>query len=75
MRDTERGRDIARGRSRLSVRSLMWGLNPRILGSQPEPEADTQPLSHPDAPIFKYSVHIFILIDFDLLRLKNKIKR
>ena len=26
------------------------GLNPRILGSRPEPKADTQPLSHPGAP-------------------------
>ena len=25
------------------------GLNPGILGSQPEPKADTQPLSHPGA--------------------------
>ena len=32
------------------------GLNSRILGSQPEPKADSQPLSHPGAPwkiIFK----------------------
>ena len=32
------------------------GLDPRILGSQPELKADTQPLSHPGAPfvaIFK----------------------
>ena len=25
-------------------------LDPRILGSQPEPKADAQPLSHPDTP-------------------------
>ena len=31
MRYTERGRDIGRGRSRLPVGSLMWGL---ILGPQ-----------------------------------------
>ena len=27
------------------------GLDPWTLGSQPEPKADTQPLSHPRAPI------------------------
>ena len=26
------------------------GLYPRTLGSQPEPKADTQPLSHPGVP-------------------------
>ena len=26
------------------------GLDPRVLGSRPEPKADTQPLSHPGAP-------------------------
>ena len=26
-------------------------LNPRILGSQPEPKGDAQPLSHPGAPV------------------------
>ena len=28
------------------------GLDPRTLGSQPEPKADAQPLSHPSAPPF-----------------------
>ena len=45
MRDTERGRDIGRGRSRLPV-----GLNPRTPGSCPEPKADAQPLNHPGIP-------------------------
>ena len=27
------------------------GLNPRTPGSQPEPKADAQPLSHPGAPL------------------------
>ena len=39
MRDTERGRDTGRGRSRLHVGSLMWErLDPRSPGSHPEPE-------------------------------------
>ena len=42
MRDTERetGRDIGRGRSRLHAGRLMWGPDPRTLGSHPEPKAD-----------------------------------
>ena len=28
------------------------GLDPRTLGSQPEPKADAQPLSHPGVPVF-----------------------
>ena len=51
MRDTE-SRDTGRERSRLPAGSPMGGLDPTILGSQPEPKADTQPLSHPDAPIW-----------------------
>ena len=50
MRDTERGRDIGRGRSRVPAGSPMLGLDPGTLGSQPEPKADAQPLSHPGAP-------------------------
>ena len=48
-RHTERSRDIGRGRSRLCWEPD-WGLDPRTLGSGPEPKADTQPLSHPGAP-------------------------
>ena len=51
MRDTERGRDTGRGRSRLPVWSPMWDLIPRPqLGSRPEPKADAQLLSHPGVP-------------------------
>ena len=46
MRDTERGRDIGRGRSRLHARIPMWDSIPE-LGSCPEPKAGTQLLSHP----------------------------
>ena len=31
------------------------GLDPLTLGSLPEPEANTQPLSHPSAPLPKFS--------------------
>ena len=44
MRDTQRGRDIGRGRSRLPVGSLMCNLIPGP-GTHPEPKADAQSLS------------------------------
>ena len=47
-RERERSRDIGRGRS--SHWGPDAGLDPRTLGSHPEPKADTQPLSHPGAP-------------------------
>ena len=47
MKDTERVGDIGRGRSRLKPDV---GLDPRILGSRPEPKADAQSLSHPGIP-------------------------
>ena len=49
MRDTERGRDIGRGRSSLPTEPDAE-LDPRTLGLQSEPKADAQPLSHPGAP-------------------------
>ena len=53
MRDTERGRDIGRRRSRIPVGSPMWDSIPGLCpGSGPEPKADTQPLSHPGVPGF-----------------------
>ena len=45
MRDTERGRDIGRGRSRLPAGSPMQDSVPG-----PEPKADTHPLGHLGAP-------------------------
>ena len=53
MRDTERGRDIGRGRRRLPVRSPVWDsiLGP---GSCLEPKADGQLLSHPDIPTYSF---------------------
>ena len=50
MRDTERGKDTGRGRSRLPMGSSMWDSIPG-----PEPEADAQPLSYPDAHFLKFS--------------------
>ncbi|XP_072629464.1 PCNA-interacting partner isoform X3 [Canis lupus baileyi] len=46
MRDTERGRDTSRGRSRLPHGEADVGLDPRTPGSRPEPKAEAQPLSH-----------------------------
>ena len=47
MKDTERGRDIGRGRSRLHAGSPMWdsilGLDPRTPGSRPGPKAGAKP--------------------------------
>ena len=50
MRDTERGRNTGRGRSRLPAGDPDMGLNPGIPGLPPEPKVDTQSLSHPGAP-------------------------
>ena len=50
MRDTERGRDIGRGRGRLSAGDPNVELYPRTPGSCPEPKVDAQPLSHPGVP-------------------------
>ena len=49
MRDTHRGRDTGRGRSRFPVEPDAR-LDPRTPGSGPEPKADTQPLSQPGVP-------------------------
>ena len=51
MRDTERGRDMGRRRSRFLKRSPTWNSIPRTLGSWSEPKADAQPLSHPGVPM------------------------
>ena len=50
-RERERERERQRHRQRekqVPCREPDVGLNPRMLGSGPEPKADTQPLSHPD---------------------------
>ena len=49
-----------------SCGELNMGLNPRTLGSHPEPKADTQPLSHSGAPVFVFDEYI--------LQRKKKVK-
>ena len=51
MRDTERDRNLGRGRSRLYAGSPMWDSIPK-LGSCPEPKTDAQPLGHPGVPLW-----------------------
>ena len=53
MKETERERQ----RHRQRKKQAPYGepdarLDPRTLGSQPEPKGDAQPLSHPDAPVY-----------------------
>ena len=52
-RHREKGRDTGRGRSRLPWGEPDAGLDPRTLGSHPEPKADAQPLSHPGIPTIR----------------------
>ena len=50
MKDTHRKRQRHRQREKEApCGEPDVGLNPRTLGSQSDPKADTQPLSHPDA--------------------------
>ena len=42
-----------------SPRGAQWGLGARTRGSRPEPKADAQPLSHPGAPNFVFSIQFF----------------
>ena len=52
MRDTHRERQRHRQRERQAPsRETDVGLDPRILGSRPEPTADVQPLSHSGASL------------------------
>ena len=52
MRDTERERQKHTQREKQApCREPDVGLNPRTLGSHPEPKADAQPLSHPGVPV------------------------
>ena len=40
------------------------GFHPRTLGSWPEPKADTQPLSHPNASNFIFTIYILYMTCF-----------
>ena len=50
MRNTERQRHKQREKQAPCGQPDV-GLDPRTLGSHPEPKADSQPLSHPGAPV------------------------
>ena len=54
-------RDTGRGRSRLPVWSLVQDSIPGIPGSQRELKADTQPLSHPGAPLTSLTCDIVLV--------------
>ena len=58
MKDTQRGRDTGRGRSRLPEKEPNAGLNPRTPGLHPESKADAQPLSHPGVPRKKFKENL-----------------
>ena len=47
MRDRERQRHRKREEKQAPCREPDVGLDPRTLGSRPEPKTDAQPLSHP----------------------------
>ena len=55
MRDTEKEAETRQREKQAPRRELNAGLDPRTLGSHPEPKADAQPLSHPGVPILKIS--------------------
>lgn len=50
MRDAERKAETWQREKQAPCGELDVGLDPRILGSCPEPKADAQTLSHPGAP-------------------------
>ena len=53
MRDREREKQRHRQREKQApCKEPDVGLNPRTLGTHPEPKAEAQPLSHPNAPTF-----------------------
>ena len=62
MTETEKGRDIGRGRSRLHAESLTWTRS-GVSRMRPWAESGTKPLSHPGLPcaVFFYA-HIFLLM-------------
>ena len=52
MRDTQREAETRQREKQAPCGEPNIGLDPRTPGSQPEPKADTQPLSHPGVPRF-----------------------
>ena len=55
MRDPEREAETKAEGEAGSLQGTRCGTHPRTPGSQPEPKADAQPLSHPGAPIPEHS--------------------
>ena len=49
MRDTQREAET-QAEGEVGSQGAWCGLDPRTLGSWPEPKADVQPLSHPGVP-------------------------
>ena len=70
MRGTERRQRYRQREKQAARREPDVGLNPRTPGSQPEPKADTQPLSHPGAPRMTSFSNTFLdnLFHYDLDR-------
>ena len=52
MRDTERGQTHRQREKQAPCKEPDTGLNPRSLGTCPEPKTDGQPLSNPGIPCF-----------------------
>ena len=69
MRDTERQRHRQKEKQ-ASYREPDVRLDPRILGSWPEPVADAQPQSHPGAPSVWYKFNPFFILLFEEHHLK-----
>ena len=70
MRDTERERGRERHRQRekqAPCREPDVGLDPRTVGSRPEPKADAQLLSHPGVP----EINILTTLDCKLLEARD----
>ena len=73
MRDTERERQRHRRREKQGpCRKPDAGLDPRTPGSQPEPEADAQPLSHPGIPIFHFLKQISLIYSEETQRERGR---
>ena len=69
MRDTERGRDIGRGRSGFRARSLMWDSILGPVDHSLSQKAGTQPQSHPGAPPGTVVDPYYVLTYFNLTTL------
>ena len=63
MRYTERERQRHRQKEKQApCREPDVGLDPRTVGSRPEPKAGTQPLSHPGVPEYSFFLRFYLFI-------------